>query len=357
MDDRFRVLHNGQVPIEKLTNGFIAFDFDDGPAVGIVRSANKILQGGAKDLARAMTYRFGVLNMAVGGASAGISAPPEERDAAISTFVDETIPHVTAGRLMLDAGKGVSPDALAALTSIDSRSELRSHVGASGMSMADRLIGVGAVAAGQQALGGSLDGRAVSIEGQAPTIVTSALAAAERGARVVSIGSPKGTVSDSAGLDVSAIAEAAQAHGDGLIENLGREVSKPIDVFGSEADLLLTGSKVGVIDHNLASNLGAKVVAPIGPLPYTTKATIVAGRQDIVVLPDFVTTAGPTFADWPPGDATPEAVEAAAVDAIERLTGSIIGKEHGAVLEACHWAESFIKTWQTELPFGRPFAP
>jgi len=97
MDDPPHVLQNVLVRIEKLTNGFIAFDFETGPAVGIVRSANKILQGGAKDLARAMTYRFGVLNMAVGGASAGISAIPEERDGAIATFVEEATERVAAG--------------------------------------------------------------------------------------------------------------------------------------------------------------------------------------------------------------------------------------------------------------------
>jgi len=206
-------------------------------------------------------------------------------------------------------------------------------------------------------LGGSLDGRSVAIDGLAPTVAASAAAAHRRGARVISVATPKGTVTDTSGLDVAAIAEAAVAHGDALVEHLGPDATKPIDVFAAEAELLLSGSKVGAIDHNLASNLEAKVVAPIGPLPYTTKATIVAARRDIVVLPDFVTTAGPTFADWPPGDATPEAVESAATDAIERLTASIISAEHGPVLEACHWAENFMKTWQDELPFGRPFAP
>lgn len=356
MDDPPHVLHNVGVRIEKLTTGFIAFDFDDGPAVGIVRSANKILQGGAKELARAMTYRFGVLNMAVGGASAGISAQPEDRDAAIAKFVDEATERAAAGRLMLDPGKGVSVQALAPLSAIDSRNNLRSQT-VDGHSLRDGLIGIGAITAGAQALGGSVEGRSVAIDGSASIVAASAAAANKRGARVISVATPAGTVTDTSGLDPTAIAEAATAHGDGLVEHLGPDVTKPIDVFAAEAELLMTGSKVGAIDHNLASNLEAKVVAPIGPLPYTTKATIVAGRRDIVVLPDFVTTCGPTFADWPPGDATPEAVESAATDAIERLTASIISAEHGPVLEACHWAENFMKTWQDELPFGRPFAP
>ena len=40
---------------------FVVTDLIDVPSFGIVRSAKKILQGGAKDLARSMTYTFASL--------------------------------------------------------------------------------------------------------------------------------------------------------------------------------------------------------------------------------------------------------------------------------------------------------
>ena len=57
------------------TEAFIAIDLEGAEASsGPVRWARKVLQGGAKDLARSQTYTYAVLGMARGGASAGISA-------------------------------------------------------------------------------------------------------------------------------------------------------------------------------------------------------------------------------------------------------------------------------------------
>ena len=46
------------MPIQKLTStdGFIAFDLDGAPAVGVVRLAPKVLRDGAELLARSTTY-------------------------------------------------------------------------------------------------------------------------------------------------------------------------------------------------------------------------------------------------------------------------------------------------------------
>ena len=82
-----------------------------------------------------------------------------------------------------------------------------------------------------------------------------------------------------------------------------------------------------------------------------------------VVLADFLCLAGPLFAAWPgelaglEGDAvTPEGVRAAALEAIANLVSETVGHPEGAFLGACHHAESFLRTWRDELPFGRPLA-
>ena len=57
------------------SNAFLVRDLDDEtPAIGIVRSANKILQGGAKELARSQTYQCAAFEMKYQGASAGVNA-------------------------------------------------------------------------------------------------------------------------------------------------------------------------------------------------------------------------------------------------------------------------------------------
>jgi hypothetical protein len=52
--------------LQKLENAdaFVVRDLDtEAPAIGIVRSAPKILQGGAKELARSQTYQLAALEM------------------------------------------------------------------------------------------------------------------------------------------------------------------------------------------------------------------------------------------------------------------------------------------------------
>ena len=69
------------------TDGFIAFDLDDAPAVGVVRLAPKVLRDGAELLARSTTYAAASFGLQVGGASAGINAKPDDRDAALAAFL------------------------------------------------------------------------------------------------------------------------------------------------------------------------------------------------------------------------------------------------------------------------------
>ena len=55
------------MPIKKLTTveGFVVLDLDDAPvSTGIVRSAPSILQSGAADLARSLTYAYASLGLA-----------------------------------------------------------------------------------------------------------------------------------------------------------------------------------------------------------------------------------------------------------------------------------------------------
>ena len=86
------------------TNAFVVTDLEGVPSFGVVRSAPKILQGGAKDLARSMTYTFASFEMQRGGASGGINAAPEERDEALENFVTEIRDDVSTGMLGLNAG-------------------------------------------------------------------------------------------------------------------------------------------------------------------------------------------------------------------------------------------------------------
>ena len=336
------------VIIQKLTStdGFIAFDLDDAPAAGITRSAPKILVDGASLLARSLTYRFATFERQIGGASAGVNATPDARPAALAAYCAEIEPLVADHRFVTDPGKGVTAADLAPLRSLDPRSaDFWLHE--------DELTGLGVAVAADAASGG-LTGRRIAVEGfdrAGPALVA---ALVERGATVVAISTADGTVADPVGFEPDAVAAAWIEHGPGLVAGFAAPAGPSWAVFGTDADILVVGSKPGVIDDQVAAGIAATVVVPSAAVPVTAKGLAVLRRAGAVVVPDFVSTAGPLFAGWP----APAAGEPgqAAIDAISGVLVELADHPDGLLLGACLRAEVFLRSWRETLPFGRPLA-
>jgi len=336
------------VIIQKLTSteGFVAFDLDEAPAAGVVRSAPKILVDGASLLARSLTYRFATFERKVGGASAGVNAAPDDRAAALAAFTAEVEPLVRDGRLAIDPGKGVAPAALEALREADARPDAYA-------ARHDELAGLGVAVAAHAAVRG-LAGRRVAIEGfdaSGPALVAGIIS---RGGKVVAISTADGTATSAEGFDEATVTSAWAEHGTALVAQLSGTPGKAWEVFGVSADVLVAGSKPGVIDDAVAAGLSVGTVVPSGPVPVTAKGLAVLRRAGVVVVPDFVSTAGPLFAGWPiagagdPGSAASVAIDAALLE--------VLGHDDGPLLGACYRAEAFLSTWRDTLPFGRPLA-
>lgn len=342
------------MPIQKLTstNAFVAIDLEGVPAAGVVRCAPKILQGGAKDLARSLTYTFAAFEMKRSGASAGINAAGDARGEAIAAFVEELTPEVAAGDLSISAAKGVEQAELAALSDADDRHPIAgATVGDD--DLATHLAGLGPVIAAERVLG-DLGDKRVAIEGfgvHGPALADAAVA---RGARIVAVSTAKGAMTADGGIDASELRGSWHSAGEGMV---GDEAPPAWKVFGADTDVLFTGSKMGAINHDTASSLTASAVIPHAQLPYTARALAVMTRADIVAVPDFLATAGPVFAWWPQGGTDDAAaVVADASAAISAVLDEAAGHEDGAFLGACQRAETFLSTWRDELPFGRPLA-
>ncbi len=332
-------------------NAFIARDFEaEVPALGIVRAAPKILQGGAKELARAQTYQCALFGHKVAGASAGINAPVDEQSTAVQAFVAELLPQVTEGALMISPGKGVTHVDLAPLLAVDRRDPTVTSTDAS-----DPIPGLTALSATAAAAAiRPLDGAAVAIEGFGET----GLAIAERvlngGARIVAISTASGTAVSNDGFSLASLSESWSAGGADLVKSLVDEPEPVWKIMGTACDVLFVGSKMGVLDHKAAEHVSAQVVVPHAPIPYTTKGAIMLGRQNVVVVPDIVATSGPMLAGLSTTDAgTPDGIESS----VRELTNEIKADEAGPILAACKRAEAFLGTWREALPFGRPFAP
>ncbi len=279
------------------TDGFIVFDLDDAPSVGVVRVAPKVLRDGAELLARSTTYAAASFGLRVGGASVGINAKPDDQAAALAAFVEEAAELVSSGRLLPGPGLGVTPDQLAPLP----RGEQRTTA------FDQTTSGESAVAAALGALG-TLEGRRIAIVGDGPLVEAAAASAAANGA-----------------------------------------APEPRASVDAECDVLLVAGKAGVLEHDLAATVRARVVVPLTPVPVTARALAVLGRAGVVVVPDFLSTAAPLLAALDPdgGDGT-ERVSAAVAD--------VAGHGTDLWMRAALGAEAFLGTWQDTLPFGRPLA-
>ena len=293
------------------TDAFVVVDLPDAPvAAGVARLAPKLLVDGATWLARSQTYQFASFGRKASGASAGVNAAADARGEALAAFVAEVAPEVSAGTLLLEPARGIGADDLAELRAVDPRPT-------EWWDQRVALRAAGIAAAAEAASGGSLDGRTVAIE---------------------------------ATDDAAAIAEAFAARGATVA---GEGPAPASDVIHAQADVLVLGSKAGVLDHDAVPGVQARVVVPSGSLPVTAKALAALGRAGVVVLPDFLTTAGP-LAAWPvDGAAIPADLPVAAADLVGAAVASVLDHPSGPVLGACEQAEVFLSTW-TEIPFGRP---
>ena len=295
------------------TDAFVVVDLPAAPlAASVARLAPKLLVDGATWLARSQTYQFAAFGRQASGASAGVNAAADVRGEALAAFVAELAPDVAAGTLLLEPGRGVGADDLAELRAADPRP-------AEWWDQRVLLRAAGIAAAAEAACGGSLDGRTVSVEGY----------------------------DDSA----SAVADALTSRGAAIA---GGGPGPAAEVLHAAADVLVVGSKAGVLDHEAVPGVQAEVVVPSGPIPVSAKALAALGRAGVVVLPDFVTTAG-HLAAWPlDGAALPADLPTAAAELVAGAVAGLLDHPSGPVLGACELAEAFLLTWVDELPFGRP---
>ena len=272
-------------------DGYTIVDIDEAARiVGPVRSAKKVLQRTTIDLVRHATYSCAVHGLdATGGAAALNHDRASDDQSPIATFADE----------------------LAA--------------------WANERTFIGAMSLG---LGADEVGPTLSSTAASATEMTAASAAAcvPDGAAIVVI------VSDG---DEPALQAALT---DATIEpDLATALT-------SGADAVLVRGKTGVLNHAVLEDTNAKMIIGLQPLTTTARGLAVAGRAGAIVVPDFISAAGPTLAalGW-----SAEDISANTTSVLNTLSG------HGFDLfvAASEHAETHMRTMTTELPFGRPLAP
>ena len=217
--------------IRKLSevSAFVAVDFPDVAGKGNIRLAKKILQGGAKDLARSFSYSLACLELQETGISAGISSLPEDRKEAIEGFVAE----VSGWEIdyTFQVGKGVSKGEMSGLEDTSN----------------EETLFFGAVLAAMTAFP------------EARTAVTD--------------------------LEDSTLLEAE-------LKKVNVDLVVSESPFTTEADLFFVGKAMRVLGHEMVPNIQTKVIVPTTRLAVSTRGLAHCVAKEIIVLPDFITAAG-----------------------------------------------------------------
>ena len=272
------------------TDGFIAFDLGDAPAVGVVRQAPKVLRDGAELLARSTTYaaasfglqrrrrlgrhqrqarrpRRGPRRLPRGGGAARRERPlaPRSRRRASRPTTSPAWPRADERAAAFD----------------------------------QTAAGESAVAAALGALG-ILDGKQVAIVGNGPD--------RRGGGRV------------------------------GRRQRRHRRSRRP--AFDAACDALLVAGKAGVLEHDLAATVQAKVVVPLTPVPVTARALAVLGRAGRGRRPRLPVDGRARSS--PPSTPTAATPMLRVHDAVAALAGEGTNLWMAAVAKA----EEHLRTWQ-----------
>ena len=342
--------------VERLAtvDGFIVFDLDDvRVSAGGTRLAPDVTEAEVAHLARAMTYKFGILGTRMGGAKAGVRAEQSEKPEVMARYCEEIRPLYESRTFLTGADLGTSEADFALLHTDEGDHVIRSVV--DGVPFEDLLTGYGVAAAAEVAVG-SLEGRTVVLEGFGKVGGGLAREVVRRGARLVAVSTVVGAVHDPDGLDVERLWELRGEHGDLLVEELGLEVRLPAALYEVPADVVVPGARVGVIDEQVAGGLDALAVVPAANVPYTEAGLRVLKERAIPAHADFVCNAGGVIGYESAAEATPETVLADVGRRVAALVAEAMAHPEGPFPGAVALAEDFIRSWRGDdgMPAGPP---
>lgn len=285
---RIQLLHD---PSTRLHAVVVVDTIRDAPSGGGTRLAPDLTIAEIARLARAMTLKYALLSMPVGGAKAGILLDPSDpgRADVVRAFVEAIRPLVQSGAFVPGPDMGT--------TASDFESVLPHGEGAK---LDQELTGYGVVVAAKAASeleGSSLDGARVAIEGFGKVGAAAARWFVREGARIVAVSTVRNAIHDVGGLDVEALIALRDEHGEAALAKApGVEVLPREALFTIACDILVPGARPDVIHHGNVRALGARIVVPGSNVPYAEGTPPILAARKVLAVPDFVANAGGVLA-------------------------------------------------------------
>jgi glutamate dehydrogenase (NAD(P)+) len=317
-------------------------------------------------LARAMTYKYLMLQVRCGGAKAGVWYDPDrhDRQAVLAAFLTALRPFFEKRIYLPGADMGTTEEDFQPLREERPSSHysgLRSQV-FDGLPLEDQLTGFGVVEAARAAaefFAVPLLGARVAIEGFGKVGGGAARFFARADARVLAVSTLAGTRYDPQGLDVDRLLTLRQEYGDDAVRHYPHgKLLRRNKLFTLPVDILIPGARPDAINPKNVERIQARLVVPGANIPFTRVMANRLSERGIGIVPDFVSNGGGVLAAL--ADIEGLDVEGAFRSVRERIgANTALVLQHSrarrctpfdAALEIAH------KRWQQTAPSGRTLA-
>lgn len=269
-----------------------------GTSLGGIRFAPGVTVDEVVGLARAMTLKCSFLNIAMGGAKAGIPAPEGQNAAQrcerLGAFGRGLALIVQAGLYIPGQDIGVSVDDLNIIHAAAGLPPVTNPYDGGSFTARTTVVALEEVFENQ---GWELADATTAIEGFGSVGSSIATMLEARNTRVVSVSTAAGAIYDEDGLNVQHLRELRAQYGDACVrEYPGAQQIELSSLLELDVNVLIPCARPWCISESNVDRIRAKAVVPAGNNPITAAAEKILTSRGVLCFPDFVANCGSVLA-------------------------------------------------------------
>jgi glutamate dehydrogenase (NAD(P)+) len=249
-------------------------------------------------LARTMTWKWAAVDLFHGGAKAGILGDPDapNKEEILRAFARALANEVPAEYVFgLDMGL-IEKDAAIFIDELGDRGAAvglprglgglpYDELGVTGYGVAE------ATDAAAAAISVPTNGASVAIQGFGAVGQAAAERLVELGAVITAVSTATGAILDKDGIDLPRLIALRREFGDSCVTEYGGALD-PSAALTTDAQILIPAAREDVIDKDLATGTGARLIVEGANMPTTPAALEVLNARGVTVVPDFIANAG-----------------------------------------------------------------
>lgn len=280
-----------------------------GPCGGGTRMMPDLTPREVADLARSMTYKFGILGLPRGGSKAGLwgdpSCDPEEKRRIMRAFGRRLKPFLQSNYVAVGPDMGVTvndlTDVYEGANVVNARSGLFARL-VENDPAAYHITGFGVATSIRAALGtmkSDMAGARVAIEGFGQVGAGTARYVDRFGGKVVAISTLQGAIYNPDGLDVARLLELRRSVGDDCVLSYEKAERIPLSsLYFLPVDVVVPGARPYVIHEGNIGDLNTRAIVSGANIAVTRGAYEALYNKGVVIVPDFISNAGAAVASW-----------------------------------------------------------